>query len=107
LKPHPPPCALDAVLNLLQCQLSLEHSQQTSNSGQQGNTFYEGCSKDHSTTDVVSSLRLAGDAFSSTTANLANTDASANSGQASTNGATQVAGAYIQQNVHQLHDSED
>lgn len=83
--------------------LSLEYSQQTSYSGQQGNTFYEGGSQDHSTADVVSSFRLAGDAFSSAFTNLTNTDTSANSGQTSTDSTTEVAHANIQQNVHQLH----
>jgi hypothetical protein len=83
--------------------LCLKHSQQTGYSGQQGHTFNEGGSKDHSAADVVSSLGLAGNTFGSALTNLANTNTGSNSGQAGTNGTTQVARAHIQQNVHQLH----
>jgi hypothetical protein len=78
--------------------------EQTCNGSQKGNTFYQGRSEDPVGTNVVSSFRLAGDAFYGAFTDLADTDACAHGGEACADSA--ITGLYyIQQSCHQRHDT--
>ena len=60
-----------------------EYSEQTCYGSQKGNTFYEGRSQDHVSTNVVRSFRLTGNGVNCSLTDLADTDTSANSSEAS------------------------
>jgi hypothetical protein len=117
---HPWPCASDAVqflraflrevfanffANHLAQRLSFcEYSEQTCHGSKKGNTFYEGRSEDHVSTNVVRSFGLAGDGFYSAFTDLSDTDTGTYSGEACANCA--ITRLYsVQQCGHQHHDS--
>jgi hypothetical protein len=82
----------------------VEHSEQTCNGSQKGNTFYEGRSQDHVGTNFVSSFRLAGNTFYSAFTDLSDTDTGTDGGETCADCAiTRL--CYIQQSCHQRHDT--
>jgi hypothetical protein len=90
MKPHSPPCALNAVVFFRRMLLLKHHSEEAYDDPEQGSTFYQGCSQNHVGTDVIHGFRLAGDAFYSTLTDLANAQSCTNSCQSGTNGTTGI-----------------
>jgi hypothetical protein len=81
-----------------------EYSEQTCHSSQKGNTFYQGRSQDHVSTNVVRSFGLAGNGFYSALTDLSDTDTGTYSGKACAN--CTITRLYsVQQCGHQHHDS--
>mgnify|MGYP006988832461 CR=1 FL=1 len=83
--------------------LCLEGNQQTDNHGEEGDTFDEGSSDNHSGSDITTSFRLTGHTFHCSLTDFTDTQACANSSQACTYGSTHVTPCEITKSLQQYN----